>query len=92
MRASDLVQECQHLRATLEEQRREAEVLVELAKNEAVRPIKEQLRDVFQEAELLQKRFAHDLHQRDMQWEQMFEQGSRKRFPTNSKRWFENFA
>ena len=48
---------------------------MELAKNEAVRPIKEQLREVFSEAELLQKRFAHDLHQRDMQWEQMFEQG-----------------
>eukprot|EP00392_Amoebophrya_sp_AT5.2_P015789 g16005.t1 len=51
----------------------ETEVVVELAKTEAVAPVKEQMKEVFQEAERLQTRFAKDLHDRDQQWEKMRE-------------------
>eukprot|EP00391_Amoebophrya_sp_Ameob2_P012133 CAMPEP_0178991458 /NCGR_PEP_ID=MMETSP0795-20121207/5540_1 /TAXON_ID=88552 /ORGANISM="Amoebophrya sp., Strain Ameob2" /LENGTH=1127 /DNA_ID=CAMNT_0020683171 /DNA_START=87 /DNA_END=3470 /DNA_ORIENTATION=- len=72
---------CEQLAGELEQKQRreeelvaETEVVVELAKTEAVAPVKEQMKEVFQEAERLQTRFAKDLHDRDQQWEKMVEQ------------------
>ncbi|CAD7938631.1 unnamed protein product [Amoebophrya sp. A120] len=73
-RCEEQSEELERRREREDETTRETELLVELAKTEAVQPVKEQMREVFQEAERLQNRFAKDLHDRDQQWESMVEQ------------------